>query len=99
MNVGAMSGQHTPGPWSYWPGVAYPLGVITRDSSAGHVAVPSNCGEHTIANAHLIAAAPELLAKLESMVAVFNQPEIDPLVAFLAIEQARAAIRKARGQA
>ena len=61
-----MSTEHTPGPWSYWPNTAYPQGVITRDSTAGHIAVPSVMSDKQtlIANARLIAAAPDLLAAL-----------------------------------
>jgi hypothetical protein len=95
-----MSGKHTPGDWSAVrtasPEYAPQFGIYAEDVKTPLAIV---LGENGGANSELIAAAPELLAKLESMVAVFNQPEIDPLVAFLAIEQARAAIRKARGQA
>ena len=46
-------------------------------------------------NETLSAAAPDLLKKLEAMVAVFNVKQIDPLCAFIAIEQAKFAIAKA----
>ncbi len=46
----------------------------------------------------LFAASPDLLTKLETMVSVFNQEEIDPLQAFIAIEQARAALAAAKGE-
>lgn len=50
-------------------------------------------------DAPLLCAAPELLEALERMVRAFNVKEIEPLVAFVTIEQARAAIAKAKGEA
>ena len=55
--------------------------------------------ENAEANAHLIAAAPDLLGALEMMVRAFEEPRhIDPLVAFAAIERAKHVISKAKGQ-
>jgi hypothetical protein len=96
-----VSGKHTPGPWfkDYEGHIRAPY----PNHPPGISVARMTCfGAHDVhlaleANAHLISAAPDLLAKLESMVAVFNQPEIDPLAAFVAIEQATAAIAKAKG--
>lgn len=87
--------QHTPGPWKAegWEnlvvncaeGYTLTLAAGRKDSSLGELK----------ANARLIAAAPDLLKKLEAMVAVFNVKQIDPLCAFIAIEQAKFAIAKA----
>ena len=52
--------QYTPGPWSVWP-----LGEIGPDHcriAEVYNADPSNDDPEAEANAHLIAAAPELLA-------------------------------------
>jgi hypothetical protein len=88
-----MSAKHTPGPWTYWPKVAYPLGVVTRDASAGHIATPSDCGECTEANACLIAAAPDMLEALELCVSWQSGAERGRV-----FDAARAAIRKAKGE-
>lgn len=88
---------HTPGPWSYWPGVAYAQGVVTRDRTAGHVAVPVEMPEDgvMIANAHLIAAAPDLLAACERI----HQELLDgELPSAEALDMIEAAIAKARGE-
>ena len=63
--------NYTPGPWSWWPKCCgYPAGAITQDGSGSHIAKPVNflrASELTKANAHLIAAAPELLEALEEL--------------------------------
>jgi hypothetical protein len=48
----------------------------------------------------MIEAGPDLLAALEDMTTVFNtkREDIEPLAAMVAIEQARAAIAKAKGE-
>lgn len=103
-----MKAQHTPGPWKVEsvPAVMSTLQkdfliTYTDDGLRSHVARlfdNSLCTEHgtTEANARLIAAAPELLAALESMLThigmdedEWNKPTFD---------QARAAIAKARGE-
>lgn len=71
---------HTPGPWTFDGKTVFAKGQ------------PNVC---RVENGHLIAAAPDLLKKLEAMVAVFNVKQIDPLCAFIAIEQAKFAIAKA----
>jgi hypothetical protein len=97
--------QHTPGPWhvlhQYTDRRVFPIGEDNGDGSHTIIAEANSLGgteENWGANARLIAAAPDLLAKLQNMVAVFNQKEIDPLAAFVAIEQARAALAKAQGE-
>lgn len=85
--------KHTPGPWELRGTrlVTDKHGVIIAEK------IGSNDGDSE-SNARLIASAPELLELLERMVRAFNVKEIDPLVAFVTIEQARAAIAKARGE-
>lgn len=102
-----MSG-HTPGPWhvsekGFIAGESAPT-VYATDDELRYVAFCNDRwnekGRETdnLANARLIAAAPELLESLEAMYAMFNgngvTPEDDA-----AIDAARSAIAKATGAA
>lgn len=94
--------KHTPGEWELRH--ERHLGKTTHVVKIGTASVYYNRGigqteEMAVANGKLIASAPELLELLERMVRAFNVKEIDPLVAFVTIEQARAAIAKAKGEA
>lgn len=104
---------HTPGPWSYWPKSAYPDGVISQDATTTHIAVPVFHPDvnRTTANARLIAAAPDLLAALKTLVDLIElsgprriAPNKSPIEAVRATltkadwEAARAAIAKAEGR-
>lgn len=91
-----MSAKHTPGPW-----------VVFEDDYERHVLGPmtgrawmDNCvatvrdGANIDANAHLIAAAPELLEALKSFPGFTDDATVgDPW-----IEKIRAAIAKAEGK-
>jgi hypothetical protein len=90
--------KHTPGPWQIHG--TWPDDVVDATGSL----VVSAYGDYespvTQANARLIAAAPELLAALEHMVAVANwsttiqsEEQFDAMIA-----SAEAAIRKAKGE-
>lgn len=94
-----MSGpEHTPGPWS-----------ASEDKHSGHYDVSSvkeviaqvlyvnnEAGGRGLADARLIAAAPELLEALDFMVNVSRStPGFSPM----AREQAERALAKARGEA
>jgi hypothetical protein len=96
----------TPGPWTYYSEEGYNFGVGNKDGR--HVAdVSHNANiptEEKRANAHLIAAAPALLAALKELldtadaVAFYDAPgrqESDEYEA--AQEKARAAIKAAEG--
>lgn len=52
---------HTPGPWTW---TLKPYGELTDDDACAEVSVVNSAGEAT-ANAHLIAAAPDLLRACE----------------------------------
>ena len=92
-----MTQEHTPGPWK----IDYLDKNGQRVVRGEHIEI-CTCWHHCVieqemeANAHLIAAAPELLAYLEKTVAIFGgaEPENDsPRIA-----EARALIAKAKGE-
>jgi hypothetical protein len=103
MNVGTMNGTHTPGPWELRGS------RLVTDSNGVVIAerIGSNGPGTPEANAALIAAAPELLAALEGLLseryALEEPEEFDEAGNWTsnspASVKARAAIRKARGQA
>jgi hypothetical protein len=102
-----MEVKHTPGPWieKEWtecltifphkgnedePG--YPLATVHKDPKHGFTA------DRARANARLIAAAPDLLAALENLLNPIEKGwKVDDMT--VRIEEARAAIAKARGDA
>jgi hypothetical protein len=91
-----MSTAHTPGPWKWFN---YPDG---RKLLAGTVRAVLHCPDAPIAcepvDQHLIAAAPELLAGLRTVVAMYGPSSDygDPAQAVW--KQAEAAIAKAEGR-
>jgi hypothetical protein len=94
-----METKHTPGPW-HLDDEAQPDYVFSRDMKM--IATLRGEGDELplIANARLIAAAPDLLEALEHMVAVSNwattiqsEEQYDAM-----ITKAEAAIRKAKGE-
>lgn len=98
--------EHTPGPWKvnlstpadgfecYWI-TACP--VSNQERELATVTGPHNANNG--ANAHLIAAAPDLLAALKQMVADYGDvPEPYDSDGQAVISAARAAVAKADGQ-
>jgi len=82
--------KHTQGPWL--------LDISDHDAAihaGGTIAMVDDTMVYWKRNAHLIAAAPDLLAALENVVASSNANDGDSLVN--AIQAARAAISKAKG--
>ena len=100
-----MSG-HTPGPWKISRGVDGPDNRVIETPDGWGVADAWECASvgEMDANAHLIAAAPDLLAALTELLAAVDQyPEVCPTYEetdrlVRAEEAARAAIKKARGE-
>lgn len=93
---------HTPGPWSVRPSSNAENGAAWRDIvSDGQAFGPSYVGEALERDAYLIAAAPELLAALETayMALIGYLPAHRNDVTDAAIGAARAAITKATGEA
>lgn len=99
----------TPGPWVVGEDIAdsymiYPEGKFLdpwiADAKGPHVGVASK--EEALANAVLIAAAPDLLAALEAMLATPEIADCDPRdkdeETRVAERMARAAIAKAKGE-
>lgn len=93
--------KHTPGPWEVTGDRDSDEGltVEARGGEVAFIASTTGYARADIANAFLIAAAPELLEALEHMVAVSNwattiqsEEQYDAMIA-----NAEAAIRKAKG--
>lgn len=92
----AIAPQHTPGPWSYTSRGDIVGGGATLATVGAASAYISKAED--LANTHLIAAAPELLAALEAILAPFNYG--DKIELHNTDDQyhaARAAIAKAKG--
>ena len=93
-----MNAKHTPGPWNI--GTPPPNGEQTVGTDQGlMVAVATTgAGVKTKANAHLIAAAPDLLEALKDCVAVMDRELAGLKVIQPELSAARAAIAKATGE-
>lgn len=85
----------TPGPWfGVKDSLAGPDGVVVYDEKRGRVLAHVFVGDaEREANAHLIGAAPDLLAVVEAFESEHLRGSVNPLVL-----AARAALKKARGQ-
>lgn len=57
--------KHTPGPWSI--GKSYTDEICIRESKGHELQAIAVCGSEMLANANLIAAAPELLEACKAM--------------------------------
>lgn len=103
--------QHTPGPWRAGRNDGYSLGIYAEGEQTFDLATVHNGGNdgEAIANARLIAAAPELLAAIQDALAAMevgadalcSDPNHDVGAAAaleLSKRHARAAIAKAEGR-
>ena len=89
--------EHTKGPWR----VDGPNGYINQIGIGPSIGAAYGAGEEVKANARLIAAAPDLLEALENLHAnIAEYARINNLGGFdnQDMQQARAAIAKARGE-
>lgn len=97
-----MSAKHTPGPWSIITSETCDLyaGIESDDFSIVVIGYPEDdddggvrgkTPEEAMANAHLIAAAPDLLESLERVVAIADRNTVE-------FNAAKAAIAKAKGE-
>ena len=92
-----MTSKHTPGPWRVERQNPSPTTgeYMVAGATAGYLAEVRDCGGgNVLANATLIAAAPELLQALEACINYGSMTGDDWV-----IEKARAAIAKATGGA
>lgn len=91
--------KHTPGPWNDIFNIANGIGIGNGQFRIAEVH-NTNDGEE-IANAALIAAAPELLLALEALMTQIEVRgfELKSLIPSETRNAARAAVAKARGQA
>ncbi len=102
-----MSGKHTPGPWRWTelpvPGLIGPTNIYIISSDCGECSVSDETTYQADkpADAALIAAAPDLFAALDRLLA-FNPSvlgSIDHAKAFAGhLAAARSALAKARGE-
>ena len=87
-----MNAKHTPGPWST-------DGRVLRNAAGNSIASSGNnrvvTGDELYASMTLAAAAPDLLAALESLL---DDADVCEVAGDDAIRQARAAIAKAKGE-
>lgn len=96
--------SHTPGPWEVGQHPATSRGWIVRPVLFGSrtTRLPLHEGGHTIlkneADAHLIAAAPDLLAALKVVLSLFGGADPDDVEGNEALDAAVAAISKAEGK-
>jgi hypothetical protein len=97
-----MDTNHTPGPWTYsMRGITAPNGQRVEADGLALVTGVRDKLDPAFANAHLIAAAPELYAALSGLVADYdnNQSGINEgLVKMAKAALAKAALAKARGE-
>jgi len=82
--------KHMPGPWSRYNDGPCP-NIFIESTKGGSVCKIAN-NSYAEANAHLIAAAPELLEALEAVI------DYAPHEEFPFTAQVKAAIRKAKGE-
>jgi hypothetical protein len=97
-----MNGQHTRGPWAFRQIDNDGLGYIEADGcDIMHAGVTYRPAAENIANANLIAAAPDLFEALEALIADCGEVSMDGYVDNSIhsddVAKARAAIAKATG--
>lgn len=100
MQILELHSSHTPGPWR--TGDIYPYGAYGEDKpvkfGGQEIARVAATGDEsaTVANARLIAAAPELLECLRDFIETVQA--VDPGIYCDAIDEAEAVIAKATGR-
>lgn len=99
-----MTAKHTPGPWIIMgdglfknPGIdSVPDSLSIIEVGHKHKGIIGRTPEETSANAHLIAAAPELLEACETLM---HELAVEGGSGHWALEKAELAIAKAKGEA
>lgn len=97
-----MNHKHTPGPWivndwsSSGRSVRSKIGMHIASKRWGNDLTGQEYRDEMISNAHLIAAAPDMLDALQSLLSYFERPsdwcDVDP------VDVIKTAIAKARGK-
>ncbi len=87
-----MTTKHTPGPWEVFDTICIGVMSTPRECDVAHCSGHDSgrSRDEELANARLIAAAPDLLTALERILSYDDQVE--------GAEAARAAIAKAKGE-
>jgi hypothetical protein len=107
-----MKTKHTKGPWGLLDLATHDSIVVWQtknpkrnlhiatclDYASANKAASEAEFERCLANAHLIAAAPEMLEALESAVAFFDAHKKTDGIDYDVANELRAAIKKARGE-
>lgn len=94
--------KHTPGPWEEHPIDSTAIQVRAGGAVVAEVATASyytRLSAEQVANARLIAAAPELLEALEGLLSALDRQMTDPDRLFRSKTAARAVAAKAKGGA
>ena len=103
----AATARHTPGPWrieeqsrEWFARTNHAYRVVSNNKPTYFVASVEGWGDICKANAHLIAAAPELLEALKAMVASYDgiRDGLTSPVVIAKLRMADAAIAKAEGR-
>jgi len=93
--------KHTPGPWTaneeFDDGES--LGIAITAGRLGQVVRVFDVGQEGFANAHLIAAAPDLLEALQNLTACCFFPTSGNDAFQTTVDRARTALVKATGEA
>lgn len=89
--------RHTPGPWQIMTRDSVGDNIFTESKPHRRIANTYGDAEEYIANAHLIAAAPDCLAALEQCAILWTRG-IPAHPGTSAVNAALAAIAKARGE-
>lgn len=92
--------SHTPGPWKIITKLGYQAPEIASETRPIAKVLYHHGSEdrEVDANAHLIAVSLDLLAACEALLEIWEGPARDYEALSTTLEQARAAITKARGE-
>ena len=93
------SPAHTPGPWNLAPRYDKNGMIVSDDGDICQVNDDVSSSEAELANACLIAAAPDLLRAVETAAEYFEEASIDDDNALPYLKQMQHAIAEARGEA
>lgn len=89
--------KHTPGPWHFAPSLDDTYVVCESDDNGASTVALVYAADAAKPDARLIAAAPDLLAALEKVLAAYEAAR-EPGHGTILIDEARAALAKARGE-